>query len=86
MTITFEVHFNRLADWHPASEGATVTRFSDPEAALAHAASCLTGPYYRLRIHNTATDQWLSFTQFNRWLKTGDAFGPLLPQPDGSIL
>lgn len=68
--MTYEVHFDRVPKWY-SDHKPDVTSFDYPEAALNHARQCLrspTGervPYYLLRIHDTATDEWLTTAQLD---------------------
>lgn len=64
----------------------TIAGFNTREEVLEHCRRYLGASYFSLDIHLTETAQRLSFAQFHRLAKTGSIFGPLIPQPDGSIL
>ena len=57
----FNVEFRR----NYTDETPVVASFDEPQAALAHAATCLDGPYYMLRIHDTETAEWLTYAQLD---------------------
>jgi hypothetical protein len=69
----------------PYGQGRTVTDFPDASSALDYAMQHSVRPQL-VRIHDTDSGHWLNIAQFHRFVKTGSAFGPLVPQPDGSIL